>query len=114
MEIHFVLQCSTYFSYIIIYLFLALVKHFIALFSPRHLAVTLTPLNKIHLALGAVDTDFSFSSGNPYLLAAAGTLVDVELAGLGYLEFQVLPAFLNTEFQIQILLVLLEPFADIL
>ena len=74
----------------------------------------LTPLNKIRLALGAVDTDFSFSSGNPYLLAAAGALVDVELAGLGYLEFQVLPAFLNTEFQIQILLVLLEPFADIL
>lgn len=108
------LQCSTYFSLIIIYLFPALVKYLIALFPPRRLAVTLTAFNKIRLALRAVDTDFSFSSGNPYLLAAAGALVDVELAGLGYLEFQVLPAFLNTEFQIQILLVLLEPFADVL
>ena len=74
----------------------------------------LTPFYEIRLALGTVDTDLPFSSGNPDLLSAAGTLVNVELAGLGYFEFQVLKTFPDPEFQIQILLVLLKPFPDLL
>lgn len=55
-----------------------------------HAGTVLTILNKLGMAFGTFDLDFSFSSGDPDLLSAAGAGINMMGLSLGhYILFSV-------------------------